>query len=69
VVIGSRVTFEGDSGRRRALTILGPWNSKPEENVLSNESELAQTILGSKLGQDVKLDDGTWRIAAIEPHA
>jgi len=69
VVIGSRVTFAGDGGRRRTLTILGPWNSKPEEDVLSNESELAQTILGAKLGQAVRLDDGAWRVAAIEPYA
>ncbi len=67
VVIGSRVSFEGDGGASRALTILGPWNSLPEEGILSNESEIAQALLGCKVGEQADLDDGTYRITAIEP--
>lgn len=67
VVIGSRILFEGED-RQRTITILGPWNSEPEKDILSNESQLAQSILGSKVGQEVELDDGTYRVVKIEPY-
>lgn len=68
VVIGSRVTFEDTAGKTRTITFLGPWESEPEKHILSNESELAQSLLGQKTGSEVKLDDGTYRITSIEPY-
>jgi len=68
VVIGSRTTLETDGGGR-VVTILGPWNSEPEKDILSNESDLAKAMLGAKPGDKVELPDGvTYRIASIEPY-
>jgi transcription elongation GreA/GreB family factor len=47
----------------RVLTILGPWESKPEEDVISYESDLAKEMLGKKVGDEVSVG----KIAAIEP--
>ncbi len=67
IVIGSRVRFESPRGGSRALTILGPWDSKPEEDILSNESDLAKALLGTALGKEVEIGGETYRVAAIEP--
>lgn len=66
VVIGSRVLLRRD-GDERTITILGPWESAPENDVLSNESELAQELLGQPKGSHVEIAGTTWQIAAIEP--
>jgi transcription elongation GreA/GreB family factor len=68
IVIGSRVRFTStNGGADQIYTILGPWESDPERDVLSNESELAQKLLGVKLGSRVELPAGSFHIAAIEP--
>ena len=70
VAIGSTVTFakDGDSdGETRQLTFLGPWESNPENDILSNETEMAQKVLGKKMGDAVELQDGEFVVVAIEP--
>jgi len=69
VRIGSRIHLRGirDNGPR-TLTILGPWESKPEEDIISYESDLAKEILGKKLGDAVSLGGEEWTIEKIEPH-
>lgn len=67
VRIGSRVQL-GSNGNRREITILGPWESRPEENVISYESDLAQELLGKTVGADVRLSDESWKIEKIEPY-
>lgn len=53
-------------GGERELTILGPYEANPELGVLSHAAEVAQALLGHKVGEQVVLDGGSWRIAAIE---
>lgn len=67
VRIGTRVHLAG-SGKSRTITILGPWESKPEEDVISYESELAKEILGKPVGAAIDTAGETWTIAMIEPH-
>jgi transcription elongation GreA/GreB family factor len=67
VRIGTRVRLVGEGGKR-VLTILGPWESKPEEDVISYESDLAREILGKGPGAEVTLGAESWKIAGIEPH-
>jgi transcription elongation GreA/GreB family factor len=66
VRIGSRIHLTGS--HPRTLTILGPWESKPEEDVISYESELAKEILGKKVGDGLALGGEAWTIAKIEPY-
>ena len=65
----ARIHLHGirDNGPR-TLTILGPWESKPEEDIISYESDLAKNILGKKLGDAVSLGGEEWTIEKIEPH-
>lgn len=67
VVIGCRVRLESDTVDAREITILGPWESEPEKNILSNESEFAQKLLGTKLGAEVEAGGENWRVASVEP--
>jgi transcription elongation GreA/GreB family factor len=65
VRVGTRVRFRDDTGAEREATILGPWDSKPEERVYSYESELAQRLLGSRPGDRVNLPDGQVEILGV----
>ncbi|MCP4663985.1 MAG: hypothetical protein GY856_52045, partial [bacterium] len=67
VVIGCRIRCESTAGQTRTITILGPWDSSPREDILSNESDLAQKLLGRKVGDDVELAGERFAIVAIEP--
>ena len=64
--IGTRVHLNGPRGTR-TMTILGPWESKPEEDVISYESDLAKDLLGRKPGEEVTLGGESWTIEKIEP--
>ncbi|MFL6197375.1 MAG: GreA/GreB family elongation factor [Thermoanaerobaculia bacterium] len=66
VRIGSRLRLTGPAGER-VITILGPWESKPEEDVISYESDLAKELIGRKNGEAVSLAGESWTIVAIEP--
>jgi transcription elongation GreA/GreB family factor len=65
VRIGTRLRLKG--ARPRVVTILGPWESKPEEDVISYESDLAKDLIGRKPGDEVNLGGETWTIEGIEP--
>ncbi|HZF11851.1 MAG TPA: GreA/GreB family elongation factor [Thermoanaerobaculia bacterium] len=67
VRIGTRVRLEGPA-RQRTITILGPWESRPEDDVLSYESDLAKQILGKRLGGEVEIGGLAYKVAAIEPY-
>ncbi|MCB1057066.1 MAG: GreA/GreB family elongation factor [Acidobacteria bacterium] len=65
VRVGTRVRLvAGDEAR--TLTILGPWESKPEDDVISYESELAKQLLGKKVGESVTVSGSACEIEAIE---
>ena len=65
VRVGTAVRLEDGSGGRREYAILGPWESDPEAGVLSNESELAQRLLGLEQGDTVEMEGGEWRVTSI----
>jgi transcription elongation GreA/GreB family factor len=66
VRIGTRVALAGTDGAR-TLTILGPWESKPEAGVVSYESDAAKALLGRKPGETVELEGRTLTVDRIEP--
>ncbi len=66
VRVGTRVQFRlSEGGEEQSLVILGPWESKPEDGVISHESELAQAILGKAVGETVTLGEGEAEIESI----
>ena len=67
VRVGTRVVLREDgSGAERAVTILGPWDSKPEEGVYCYESEFAQALLGAKRGERVRAGGADLDVVSIE---
>ncbi|MDR2845082.1 MAG: GreA/GreB family elongation factor [Puniceicoccales bacterium] len=59
----------GKGGKTVRYTILGAWDSAPEDNILSYKTPLAQKILGKKVGDTVQTEiDGnveTWTLRKI----
>jgi transcription elongation GreA/GreB family factor len=51
---------------KRELAILGPWESDPDRGIISYQSELAQTLLGRRPGDEVQIGEETWQVAKIE---
>jgi len=67
--IGTRLQLRSPAGETRTLTILGPWESKPEADIISYESDAAGRVLGKKTGEAIEWDARPYTIAAIEPYA
>ena len=70
ISVGSIVELiSGSGGKPVRYTILGAWDSAPEENILSYKTPLAQKLLGKKTGDSVQteIDDtvATWTIRSI----
>ena len=47
--------------------MLGPWDSQPEEGVLSYESDLGARLLGLAPGAEIEIDGTIYRVESIEP--
>ncbi len=70
VRIGTRVELHDADGEgdTRTITILGPWDSKPEEDVLAYESDLARALLGKKPGEILEAGGTSWEVVDILPY-
>lgn len=53
--MGTQVTFTTDKGREVVYTILGAWDSDPEQNVIAYSSKLGEKLLGHKVGDTLRL--------------
>ena len=68
VRVGTRVTLKQTAtGAQRHVTILGPWDSRPEDAIYSYESEFAQRLLGARAGDRLNLAEGESEVVAIAP--
>ena len=61
---GARVTIKGAKGTRD-ITLLGPWDSKPEQGVYSYLSDLGRALLGKTVGEKVTVLGEDVEIMAI----
>ena len=71
VGIGNVVTLkEGSTNESRKYSILGAWDSDPDNDILSYKTPLAQSIIGKKVTDTVSTNiDGNeeqWTILSIE---
>ena len=58
---------DSNTGAKMKYTILGAWDSDPENNILSYLTPLAQKILGKKAGENVEIDiEGNEQSLVIE---
>ncbi|MDX1502110.1 MAG: GreA/GreB family elongation factor [Thermoanaerobaculia bacterium] len=67
VRVGTRARLTGADGEERAVTVLGPWESRPEDGIFSYDSDLARELLGKAAGDTIRLKGAEYRIGAIEP--
>lgn len=67
VRVGSRLELETEDGDPHSLAVLGPWESAPEQGIISYDSELGQSLLGSKVGDVVTLEGVTLTLKKIVP--
>ncbi len=71
--MGTKVTFTSEKGQEVVYTILGAWDSIPEQNVISYSSKLGMRLVGHKVGDSVRLpleiggDQVKVTVAKIEP--
>ena len=71
--MGTQVTFTAPKNRTVVYTILGAWDSVPEENIVAYSSKLGAKLLGHSVGDKLRLPlemGGTpvmMTVAAIAP--
>lgn len=64
VRVGTKIVLtNGDV--RREVTVLGPWESSPEHGVYSNQSEVAQALIGHAAGDIVSFMGNDYQIESI----
>ena len=71
VSIGTVVTLRDvASGKEERYTILGAWDSDPEQGIISYQTAIGQTLLGRRIGDVVTLNseqgEGQFTITSIE---
>ncbi len=67
VKIGTIVTLDTPDGEK-VMTILGAWDSDPDNNVISYLSEMAKSLLDSKVGDAVDVVGKQMTVKAIEAY-
>lgn len=65
VHFGSTVTIVRDDGRRQTFRIVGEDEADPARGTLSYVSPLAQSLMGKRVGDEVKAGTSRAEIAAI----
>ncbi|MCL2231896.1 MAG: transcription elongation factor GreA [Treponema sp.] len=64
VSFGTRVTLlDKNSGRREEYTILGPWESDPDNRIISYHSPVGSAILNKTPGDEVELSINDEKVA------
>ncbi|MCU0304937.1 MAG: GreA/GreB family elongation factor [Thermoanaerobaculales bacterium] len=64
VNIGTVVRFAGDAAE--PVTILGAWDADVERRIFANGSELAEALLGCRVGDEVEVEGRPVTIASID---
>ncbi len=68
VNIGTVVRLEDPEGRPlEPVTIVGQWDADVDRRRFANGTEIAQELLGRRVGEEVTVEGRSARIAAIEP--
>jgi transcription elongation GreA/GreB family factor len=63
--IGTIIDCIDDKGEKKSFTILGPFETDAEKNILSFQSKLAKEILGKKIGEKFVLKNSSYTIIDI----
>nr|HPO09953.1 GreA/GreB family elongation factor [bacterium] len=70
VKFGVKVRIANAEGEAKVYTVLGPWESIPEQDILSYQAPFMRSFLGKKTGDIVEIDlpnrKGTFTVGEIE---
>jgi len=67
VSIGTIVTLDTKDGEK-VMTILGAWDSDPDNNVISYLSGMAKALLGAKVGETVDVMGNEMTVKSIDAY-
>jgi transcription elongation factor GreA len=66
VTVGTKVTLQNtQNNETMSFTILGRWDTNLDENIISNEAPIAQSLLGKSCEDIVLLNDVEYEIVEI----
>lgn len=63
--VGSVIEATNGKGKVEKFKLLGPWEADPDNNILSFQSKLAQSMVGLKVGDSFPYKDGNLKIVKI----
>ncbi|SCA63867.1 Transcription elongation factor GreA [Chlamydiales bacterium SCGC AG-110-M15] len=66
VGVGQKVSLQDETGSVSTVTILGPWDADPENNILSFQSKFAKTMTGHAIGEAFSFQDQNYTVKSLE---
>lgn len=64
---GTRIVLGQPGDKRMVLTLLGPWDSNPQQGIYSYQAKIGTILLGKLPGEKIEWNDEHWVVEAIEP--
>lgn len=64
ITLGNKVTLKNESETIN-FTILGIWDSAPENGIISYKSQIAGLLLGKQVGDTVKIEEKNYKIEEV----
>src|SRR5262249_45054621 len=64
---GTRVVLSQSPEKQMTVTILGPWESNPQEGIYSFEAPFSKNLIGKTRGERIEWLGETWIIESIDP--
>ncbi|MBI5274535.1 MAG: GreA/GreB family elongation factor [Chlamydiales bacterium] len=68
VGVGNVIVFKNPQGKTTTYTLLGPWDADVEQNILSFQSKIAQSLKGRKIGDHCIIGSEEWTITDIKSY-
>ena len=59
IIAGSTVTLKYENKKEETYHILGAWDSNPVKKYVSYDTGMGKVLVGKKVGDEIKLPDGT----------
>ncbi len=66
--VGTIVDCVDKDGKPIAYTILGPWEANPDEQILSFQSKMAQSMMGKKVGESFQFQNDKFVVKKIRSY-
>ncbi len=64
---GTRIVLGQPGDKRMVLTLLGPWDSNPQQGIYSYQAKIGTILLGKLPGEKIEWNDESWVVETIEP--